>query len=157
MADKPPYPDWYYDIDTSTIVRVRLNSETFTIDLLNTQGDWFINDGTENPLDNDWLRSFLLALEKPMSQELTERNPTNLLQYGLDYPSFLMFIDVIRMDEAERNIISNYKFVFGDKTENSAHYYGQARHQETSTGDIFTVPNEWIENLIQLSKDRAHP
>ena len=155
MVAEPPYPDWYYNIDTSSIVRIRLNSGDFTMELISNQADWFINDGTENPLDNDWLESFLIALEKPQSQELTERNPTDLLQYGLASPSFHLFIDVIRVDEAGLNVISNYKFVVGDMTKDNNHYYGQARHQETSTGDIFEVPAEWVDSLKQLAEDRS--
>ena len=103
LITEPPYPEWYYSVDTAILTSIELRTQEKTVTLMKDDVSWHFDDEAQSPMDEAQLPSILAALEQP-SQALVEYAVVDLAQFGLDEPSLSLFLQTRRLREDGINV-----------------------------------------------------
>jgi len=145
LITDPPYPEWYYNIDTTMVASIGLYTPDKAINLTKDKIGWYFEDDVQTPLDETQLPSLLASLEQPSQQSLVEYGYVDLVKYGLDVPSLTLFLRTQHLREGV-NVINESLFHIGNPTEDGTGYYVQTELDDVLP-DVFMVDADWVEGL----------
>ncbi len=155
LIGDPPYPEWYYNADGTTINRFELFTEEGFLSLIREQDEWRFNDDEAALVDPDELSAILAHLENP-EQELIAPDTLDLAQYGLDQAGISLFMETQRPDDEGFNVISHTRYLMGGLTEDGSAYYAQTVRGEFPFREIFTIEASWVDDLVALAASYPH-
>ena len=156
LISDPPYPEWYYNAEISTIGRMELFSDNPLVTLVQVNDEWRFNDEAGTPLDPDDVPALVASLARP-EQELVVYATRDLVPYGLDAPVLSLFLETRRPDEDGISVISHTIYLVGGLTEDGSAYYAQTQRGEFPQPQVYTVSASWVEGLQALAADPPQP
>ena len=148
---EPPFPEWYYTIDTVLLQDIELETSDGRVELsVNEDGEgWHLDDEEMTPVDQELIDELLAALEQP-TQSHGAYGPVNPTEYGLEEPSITLLLRTTETRPDGVRFISTTIFRFGDATEDGSGYYGQAQREEI-IHDLFVVEADWYDRLKDVA------
>ena len=156
LIAEPPYPSWYYDVDLSTLSRIRLETREKTVGLTVDDAGWHFDDEAQSPVDEAQLTTLFVSLEQPTLQALVEYGVRDLARYGLDAPSLTLFLQTTTFRDDGIKVNRQLFFHIGNSTEDGTGYYVQTQKDELFQ-DIFKVNADWVEGLQAIVTDSPFP
>ncbi|MBI2855487.1 MAG: DUF4340 domain-containing protein [Chloroflexi bacterium] len=144
LISEPPYPPWYYNIDTSTLTDIELESGGQKIALTKNEDGWHFSDD-EAPVGEAQLASIVDALDQRPAQQLVEYAVDDVSPYGLDEPTFTVFLTTERLQEAITFVTDTFIEV-GNPTEDGKAYYARSS-QTRGVADVYRIDTEWVDGL----------
>ena len=156
LIQDPPYPKWYYQLDTSQLTHVALRANEQEVSLTKGVSLWTFNDTNKTKVDDETLSHIMTALGKPTSQKVIDYQvyDDGLAAYGLDTASLTIFL-ITGHVENEVTYRKEYLIWIGNENENATGYYGRSS-QDTGKPDIYEVDSSWVLTLLQIIQDNPH-
>ena len=143
---EPPYPEWYYKINTSSLQDVELETPDGKAELSIGEEGWHLNDEEMTPIDQELADEFLASLEQP-TQSLAAYGPVNLAEYGLDEPSLTLLLRTIEVSQEGVEVhIPQPSCASGTPRRTAPFTTAQAEREEIIQ-DIFSVNADWIHRI----------
>ena len=157
LIDNPPYPKWYYNVDTSLVTNVQVQKGEELVTITKEDDVWYFGDAEKTPVDEAQLSSIFASLGKPSFQRLAESRASDIAQHGLDDPSLILFLVTKESRQAENvTLVKEYLFYLGQPTEDGKAYYGQVPVAE-GIPDVFQVDAGWVEALEAIATQPSYP
>jgi hypothetical protein len=152
LVSKPPYPEWYYNVNTSGITSIEISSQTTSMAITKSQNVWLFDTVEQSAVDESRMPLLLTSLENP-SQTLVASSPIDLAQYGFDEPILTLFLQTERLDEEGYTVISQALYTVGGLTEDGTGYYAQTQRGQSINPDVFMVNADWVDGLQAIADD----
>ncbi|MDA0987710.1 MAG: DUF4340 domain-containing protein [Chloroflexi bacterium] len=152
LISEPPYPEWYYNVDTSGITTIQIFSRTTGMAMTKGQDGWLFDNAEQSAVDESQMPLLLVSLENP-SQTLVAYSPIDLVQYGLNNPSLTLFLQTEKPDEEGFTVISQSRYTVGGLTEDGTGYYVQTQRGQSTIPDVFMVNADWVDGLQAIADD----
>lgn len=153
LIEDPPYPKWYYQIDTSQLIHIALAANDEEVSLTKEGSQWNFNDANKTKVHEETFSHIITALEKPTSQKSVELQvyKEGLVAYGLDTPMLTMFLITGRVESGVTYTKEHLMWI-GNKNESSTGYYGRSS-QDTGKPDVYEIESSWVQNILQIIED----
>ncbi|MBF8266849.1 MAG: exported protein of unknown function [Dehalococcoidia bacterium] len=156
LISEPPYPLWYYSVDTSIVTDIELQREGQKVTLTKAEDGWRFADEEKTPVDEAQLPSIFASLRRPSFQKLVAYSPSDISKYGLDEPSLSLFLRTQDSQQANVNVINELLIKIGLPTDDGEGYYAQA-FQAEGVPDVFQVDAAWVEALQAIAANPSYP
>ena len=117
------------------VSNIKLTTSGKTLELVNLDGRWVVKADPTMKLDQEVVSGVALSFSTLMADKIIDENPTNLKDYGLEYPSVTA--------EAELKDGSKKIVYLGNLTPDNNTYYLMMKDDPK----LYAVPASYVENL----------